>query len=309
MISPGLRLAFLGTPDFAVPTLMALHAAGHDIACVYTQPPRPAGRGRLTQRSPVHNQADALGLPVRHPAILRRDEAAWAEFAALDLDAAIVAAYGLILPPAMLSAPRRGCLNVHASLLPRWRGAAPIQAAILAGDTETGVTIMQMDSGLDTGPMLLSGRVPITPITTAAMLHDDLATLGASLILQALAKPIEPKLQPAIGASCASKLRRDDGMLDWRQSAVVLDRIIRALNPWPGTTTTILGASLKILEARPEVVHGAAAAPGTLLDDDLLVACGQDALRLIRIQRPGRAVLTRADFLRGTKLAAGTIIG
>lgn len=293
----------MGSPDFAVPALQALHGAGHTIAAVYCQPPRPAGRGQAVRRCPVHVAAEALGLPVRTPARLRRDEAAQAAFAALDLDAAVVAAYGLILPPAMLAAPRRGCLNIHASLLPRWRGAAPIQAAILAGDAETGVTIMQMDAGLDTGPMLLRESVLITETTTAAELHDTLAALGARLILRVLGAPPQPVPQPDAGATYAPKLSREDGHLDWQEDAAALARRVRALNPWPGTFSLLDGAPLKILAAATEPGTGA---PGAVLDEALLVAAGTGALRLLRVQAPGRAPLDAAAFLRGRRIPPGT---
>ncbi|HET9019837.1 MAG TPA: methionyl-tRNA formyltransferase [Acetobacteraceae bacterium] len=298
-----MRLTFMGSPDFAVPALRALHGAGHDIAAVYCQPPRPAGRGQAVRRCPVHVAADALGLEVRTPARLRRDAAAHAAFAALGLDAAVVAAYGLILPEAMLAAPRRGCLNIHASLLPRWRGAAPIQAAILAGDTETGITIMQMDAGLDTGPMLLRDAVPITDSTTAATLHDTLAELGARLILRALDNPSPPVPQPADGATYAPKLTREDGHLHWTEDAATLARRVRALNPWPGTFALLDGQPLKILAATPEHATGE---PGTVLDDALLVAAGRGALRLTQVQAPGRAALDAAAFLRGRRIPPGT---
>jgi methionyl-tRNA formyltransferase len=294
----------MGSPDFAVPALRALHAAGHEIVCVYSQPPRPAGRGQAVRRSAVHEAAAALGLKVRTPARLRGDAAEAAVFAALDLDAAVVAAYGLILPAPMLAAPRRGCLNIHASLLPRWRGAAPIQAAILAGDAETGVTIMQMDEGLDTGPMLLGAAVPITPATTATALHDTLATLGARLVLRALAEAPPPVPQPDEGATYASKLGRADGRLDWTQPAAALDRRVRALNPWPGTFARLGGVTLKVLAARREAGEGA---PGTVLDTALLVATGAGALRLLRVQAPGRAPLDAAAFLRGHPVPPGTL--
>ena len=301
----GLRLAFMGSPAFAVPALQALHAAGHRIAAVYSQPPRPAGRGKRVQPCPVHLAAERLQLPVRTPARLRNQAAVQAEFASLDLDAAVVAAYGLILPPAMLAMPRRGCVNIHASLLPRWRGAAPIQAAILAGDAQTGVTIMQMDAGLDTGPMLLRQAVPIGPRTTTPELHDRLAALGASLIVQALAEPRPPEPQPDDGATYAPKLSREDGRLDWSRSAAVLDRQVRALNPWPGTSTTLGQDTLKVLQAKPAPGEGP---PGTVLDSDLLVACGEGALRLQRVQTPGRAAQDAAAFLRGTQVAPGAVL-
>ena len=242
-----MRLAFMGSPDFAVPALRALHAAGHAIAAVYCQPPRPAGRGHAVQRCPVHVAADSLALPVRTPIRLRQDVAAQQAFAALELDVAVVAAYGLILPPAMLDAPRFGCLNIHASLLPRWRGAAPIHAAVLAGDAETGITIMRMDAGLDTGPMLLRQSVPIAPTDTTGRLHDRLAEFGARLILQALADWPEPVPQPADGATYAAKLTREHGRIDWTHDAAAIERQVRAYAPWPGTFTTLDGAMLKVL--------------------------------------------------------------
>jgi len=296
----------MGSPEFAVPALRALHDAGHDIAAVYTQPPRPAGRGQAVQPSPVQREAERLRLTVRSPARLRRDEAAQAEFAGLGLDAAVVAAYGLILPAAMLAAPARGCINIHASLLPRWRGAAPIQAAILAGDSEAGVTIMQMDQGLDTGPMLLREPVPIGPRTTAAELHDRLAALGARLVLRALAENPPPQPQPEHGATYAPKLGREDGRLDWSRAAAELDRQVRALNPWPGPVTTWRGTALKVLAAEP--IAGAGE-PGTTVDDALTVACGRGALRLSRVQLPGRPAMGAAEFLRGHPVPAGTRLG
>ena len=299
-----LRLAFMGSPAFAVPALRALHDAGHQIVAVYSQPPRPAGRGMVLQPCPVQAEAERLGLPVRTPARVKRDTAEHAAFAALELDAAVVAAYGLILPAPMLAAPRRGCLNIHASLLPRWRGAAPIQAAVLAGDTETGVTVMQMDEGLDTGAMLLRAAVPIGPATTAADLHDTLAALGADLMLRVLADPPAPTPQPD-GATYAPKLTRDSGRLDWTQPAEALDRQVRAMTPWPGTWTTWGDEVLKVLAATPEPGEGPS---GTVLDDALLVGSGQGALRLRRVQRAGRPAMDASAFLRGTPLAPGTVL-
>jgi methionyl-tRNA formyltransferase len=295
----------MGTPGFAVPALRALAGAGHEIASVYCQPPRPSGRGQGVRRSPVHEAADAMGLPVRTPASLKRDPAAQAAFAELGLDVAVVAAYGLLLPQSMLESPRRGCLNIHASLLPRWRGAAPIQAALLAGDAETGVTIMRMEAGLDTGPMLLSGVLPITDVTTAASLHDDLAGLGAALVLRALAENPAPVPQPAEGVTYAAKLTREDGRLDWALDATLLARRVRALNPWPGTFATLGGETLKIHAAHAEAGSGP---PGTVLDESFLVATGNGALRLTRIQAPGRAPMAADAFLRGRRLPAGTLL-
>jgi methionyl-tRNA formyltransferase len=301
-----MRIAFMGSPDFAVPALQALHRAGHTIAAVYCQPARPAGRGHTIRRCPVNVAADALGLPVRAPARLRADLEAQAAFAALDLDVAVVAAYGLILPQAMLDAPRRGCLNIHASLLPRWRGAAPIQASIYAGDAETGITIMQMEAGLDTGPMLLRQSVPITPHTTTANLHGTLAAIGAELILDAIASSPVPVPQTEADATYAPKLSREDGRIDWSKSADVIDRQIRAFDPWPGTFTTLVGSPLKILACKLATCTGA---PGTVLDSSLTIACGREAIRLTKIQLPGRSALDADAFLRGRAVLPGTVLG
>ncbi|MEI6557565.1 MAG: methionyl-tRNA formyltransferase [Rhodospirillaceae bacterium] len=299
MTETRLRLAFMGTPDFAVPALQALIDAGHEIACVYSQPPRPAGRGHQLQRSPVQALAEAHGLPVRTPKSLRPAEVQ-AGFAALGLDAAVVAAYGLILPVPVLTAPRLGCINIHGSLLPRWRGAAPIHRALLAGDNETGITIMQVEAGLDTGPMLLAATVPITATTTAAALHDALAALGARLIVDALDGLAAGRLgatpQPAEGVTYAAKLEREEGRLDWSRPAAELERRVRALNPWPGVWFESAGERIKVLAAEPA---GGSGRPGSLLGDDLTVACGEGALRLTRVQRQGRAVVDGAAFLRG----------
>ncbi len=296
----------MGSPDFAVPALRALHGAGHEIVAVYGQPPRPAGRGQKEQPCPVHRAALELGLPVRTPARLRKDAAEHAAFAALGLEAAVVAAYGLILPRPMLEAPRRGCLNIHASLLPRWRGAAPIQAAILAGDAESGVTIMQMEEGLDTGPMLLKGAVPIGPRTTTPELHDALAEMGARLVLEALDRSPPAIPQPEEGATYAPKLSKADASLDWQLPAAALDRRVRALNPWPGTAFTLAGEAIRVLAAEPAEGAGP---PGTVLNEAALIACGEGALRLLRLQRPGRGPLPAGDFLRGFPLPPGTVLG
>ena len=306
-----LRLAFLGTPRFAVSTLDALIAAGHDVARVYSQPPRPAGRGQKERRSDVHERADALGIPVATPTSLKKPEEQ-AAFAALDLDAAVVVAYGLILPKPILDAPRLGCVNVHASLLPRWRGAAPIQRAILAGDVETGVTIMRMDEGLDTGAMLLEERVAIAPEDTAETLHDKLAALGAKLIVPALhglaAGTLHARSQPADGVTYASKLTRAEGRLDWGKPAMVLARQVRAFAPWPGAWFDHGKEQIKVLAA--ETAAGKqGAVPGTVLDDALTVACGEGALRLVRLQRPGRAPMDAASLLRGFAVPPGTRFG
>jgi len=303
-----MRIAFMGTPDFARLALEALIAAGHDIAAVYSQPPRAAGRGQKPRPSPVQALAEAKGLPVRTPRSLR-DSAQQAAFAALNLDAAVVAAYGLLLPPVILDAPRFGCLNIHASLLPRWRGAAPIQRAILAGDNETGITIMQMDRGLDTGAILLSERIPIAPDDTAGGLHDRLAAQGAQLIVAALAQVASGKLtarpQPVEGITYAAKLTREEERLDWRRPAGDLQRQVRAFSPVPAAWCEMAGERVKVLAAEP--AQGSAA-PGTLLDDRLTIACGDGALRLLRVQRPGKAALDSAAFLRGFRLPVGSVL-
>ena len=301
-----MRLVFMGSPDFAVPALQALIGAGHEVAAVYCQPPRPAGRGQALQPCPVHRAADSLGIAVRHPVKLRGDLDALAAFRALEADAAVVAAYGLILPSDWLAATGRGCLNIHASLLPRWRGAAPIHAAILAGDAETGVTIMQMDAGLDTGPMLLHGTVPIGPRMRLGVLHDALAALGSALVLRALAEDPTPVPQPAEGATYAPRLTRADGRIDWSFPAARIERQTRAFDPWPGAFTTHCAEVLKVLEAEVVPVSGE---PGMILDNALTVACGEGGLRILRLQRAGRGPVTAAEFLRGFALPAGSRLG
>ncbi|WP_448190133.1 methionyl-tRNA formyltransferase [Azospirillum sp. sgz301742] len=310
-----LRLVFMGTPDFAVPSLRALIDAGHAVVCVYSQPPRPAGRGQQVQKSPVHRFAEEHGIAVRTPKTLRTAEAQ-AEFAGLNADAAVVAAYGLILPQPVLDAPRLGCLNVHGSLLPRWRGAAPIQRAILAGDAKTGITIMQMDIGLDTGAMLLKEAVPITAETTASSLHDALADLGARMIVEALDGLAQMRLtaepQPEEGVTYAAKLTREDGRLDWSKDAAFVERQVRALTPWPGcwfdVPTPQSGAErIKVLKAEVAPT-GPHAAPGTMVDDRLTIACNGGAVRLTLVQRPGKAPVDGAAFLRGFALPPGTVL-
>jgi methionyl-tRNA formyltransferase len=300
-----LRLAMMGTPDVAVPALDALVNDGHEIACVYSQPARPAGRGQKPRPSPIAAWAEDHGLPVRTPASLKSSDEQQA-FRELGLDAAVVAAYGLILPPAFLEAPRLGCLNIHASLLPRWRGAAPIQRAILAGDEETGVTIMQMDVGLDTGPMLMRESTPIREDDTARTLHDRLAEVGAWLILRTLdsaaAGTLTPTPQPSDGVTHARKIERDEARLDWTQPSDVLLRQVRAFDPWPGAFFDFGGERLKVWGATPV---GASGAPGTVLDDRLSVACGKGALRLTRLQRAGGKVLDADAFLRGYPIGKG----
>ena len=305
-----LRLAFMGTPDFVVPPLEALIAAGHEVVAVYTQPPRPAGRGQANRGSAVHEAADRHGIAVRHPVSLK-GAAEQQDFADLNLDLAVVAAYGLILPQAILAAPRLGCLNIHASLLPRWRGAAPIQRAIMAGDNETGITIMQMDAGLDTGAMLLQEAVPITLETTTETLHDTLAALGAKLIVAAVdglaGGRLQPQAQPSEGVTYAKKLTREEGLIDWRKSAAALACQVRAMTPWPGAFFDHNGQRFKVLAAQA-VPAATGKPPGMALDDRLTIACGEGALKLLRLQREGRAVLDADAFLRGYSLAVGTVL-
>ena len=297
-----MRLAFMGTPAFAVPVLDALVEAGHEIAAVYTQPPRPAARGKALTKSPVHLRAEALALPVRTP-LNFREPADRAAFAALGFDAAVVAAYGLILPEAVLAAPVYGCLNVHASLLPRWRGAAPIQRAILAGDTETGVTIMQMEKGLDTGPMLLRAATPVGA-KTAGELTGELAALGARLMVETLARlaDLAPEPQPADGVTYAPKIDKAEARLDLALPAPAVERAVRAFNPAPGAFVELNGERLKILAA--EVVDGQGP-PGTVLDARLTLACGTAALRPTMVQRPGKPAMATTALLNGWPIAPG----
>ncbi len=305
-----LSLAFFGTPDFAVPVLAGLLEAGHGVVCVYSQPPRPAGRGHQARPAPIHRFAEARGLAVRTPTTLE-DPKVQRDFAALGLDAAVVAAYGLLLPAEILSAPRLGCLNVHASLLPRWRGAAPIARAILAGDAESGVTIMQMSEGLDSGAIVLQERMPVPSAATAASLEDALAGLGARLIVQALdgldRGRLEPVPQPADGVTWAAKLTRAEGRLDWHRPAAELERRVRAFAPQPGAWFTHDGERIKVLAAAIAPAKGKGR-PGVVLDDRLTVACGEDALRLLELQRAGRAAMSAAAFLRGYEIPAGAAL-
>ncbi|MCL1514677.1 methionyl-tRNA formyltransferase [Parasaccharibacter sp. TMW2.1890] len=306
-----MRLVFMGSPDFSVPALHGLIEAGHEIVAVYTQPPRPAGRGKALRRQPVHEAADALGIPVRTPEKLRHNDEELAFFQSLKADAAIVAAYGLILPEAILKAPRLGCLNIHASLLPRWRGASPIQSAIRAGDAKSGVCIMQMDKGLDTGAVLLSEATPITPEDTAGSLHDRLAGIGAQLVVRTLEEQPTAVPQDDSRSCYAPRLERKDGQIDWGRSAAEIERQVRAFIPWPGSYTLLEGQTYRIGavslpdEAETAALMASAPAPGTVLDDRLTIACGTGCLRIERIQKPGRAMMDREAFLRGTKLDRG----
>ncbi|MCU0817518.1 MAG: methionyl-tRNA formyltransferase [Cypionkella sp.] len=295
-----MKLVFMGTPDFSVPVLEAL-AKHHEVLAVYTQPPRPAGRGKDLRKSAVHQAADRLGLPVRHPARLR-DAADQAEFAALGADLAVVVAYGLILPQAVLDAPRQGCLNIHASLLPRWRGAAPIHRAIMAGDAETGVCIMQMEAGLDTGPVLLRETLPIGPEETTADLHDRLSALGARLILTALDRlpGLTPEPQPEEGVTYATKIDKAEARVDFTKPAEEVDRLIRGLSPFPGAWVDVRGERVKLLRSR---LASGAAAPGTVLTG-FTIACGTGAVEVLEAQREGKRPMPAAEVLKGLSLPA-----
>lgn len=300
-----MRIIFMGTPDFAVPALTACHDAGHEIACVYTQPPRPAGRGKQLRPSPVALEAERLGVPVRWPVSLRNAEAQ-AEFAALRADVAVVAAYGLILPQPVLDAPKHGCLNIHASLLPRWRGAAPIHRAVMAGDAETGVTIMQMEAGLDTGPMLHKVTVPVGRKTTGE-LFDELGAVGAAAMVEVLAalSAFPPEVQDDAAAIYAPKIDKAEAKIDWAEPADVIERKVRGLAPFPGAWFELEGERVKLLLAD---VADASGSPGAVRDDDFTIACGTGAIRPLRLQRAGKPVLDRAEFLRGRAVAAGTVL-
>jgi methionyl-tRNA formyltransferase len=298
-----MRLVFMGTPDFAVETLKALIAAGHAIACVYSQPPRPAGRGMAERPSPVHAFAAAQGIEVRTPVSLKAEDEQ-ARFAALQADAVVVVAYGLLLPKAILDAPRLGCFNVHASLLPRWRGAAPIQRAIMAGDAESGVTIMRMEEGLDTGPMCKVVKLPITPTTTAQSLHDELAGLGAGAMADVLAQAdITCLPQPTEGVTYAKKIDKAEAKIDFDRPAEQVRDHIHGLSPFPGAWFQVNGTRIKVLLCDIVEAQGKA---GTFLDDRLTIACGSRALRLLKLQREGKGAMEADVFLRGFAIAHGT---
>jgi len=297
-----MRIIFMGTPPFAVPALTALAAAGHDIIAVYTRAPQPANRGKALQKSAVHLAAAAMGVPVLIPRSLR-DAEAQAEFAALSADIAVVAAYGLLLPQPILDAPQRGCLNIHASLLPRWRGAAPIQRAILAGDAETGVTIMHMAAGLDTGPMILKGATPIAD-KTAGALTDELAAMGAALMVTALAGDLAATPQPDTGVTLAPKISKAEARLDFGLSAVELERAVRAYNPAPGAWCEIGGERLKILAARA----GPGALPAGITGPGLAIGSRDGILHPIVVQRPGKPAMTVRDLLNGWAIRPGTLV-
>ncbi|MCR9126307.1 MAG: methionyl-tRNA formyltransferase [Rhodobacteraceae bacterium] len=303
-----MRVVFMGTPEFSVPVLDALIAAGHEVICVYCQPPRPAGRGKKDRPTPVQARADALGLRVRHPVTLR-SAGAQADFADLQADVAVVVAYGLILPQPVLDAPAHGCLNIHASLLPRWRGAAPIHRAIMAGDARTGICVMRMEAGLDTGPVLTRAEIEIAPDETTGTLHDRLSALGAERIVDALARlgDLTPEPQPEDGVSYASKIDKSEARIDWSRPASEVDRQIRGLSPHPGAWTETGGARIRILGS---TIAEGTGAPGEVLEADgaLRVACGTGAIDLLRLQRAGKAAQDWQTFLRGWPIAPGTLL-
>jgi len=298
-----MRIIFMGSPDFAVPTLDALVAAGHEVVAAYCQPPRAAGRGKALRPTPVQARAEALGIEVRSPASLKTAEAQ-AEFAAFEADIAVVAAYGLLLPRAILDAPRFGCFNVHGSLLPRWRGAAPVQRAIIAGDAVTGVTIMQMEAGLDTGPMLLKREVRIDR-KDAGQLTDELAKVGADAMAEVLAKLNALPLiaQPDDGVTYATKISKDEAKIDWTRSATEVERLVQGLAPFPGAWLKVAGERVKLLGAA--AVEGSGT-PGTIVDDRMTIACGGGVLAPRLLQRAGRSPMELDEFLRGFPIAQGT---
>lgn len=300
-----MRVVFMGTPDFSVPVLSEIIGQGHEVVAVYSRAPKPAGRGMELKRSPVHELADRFGIEVHTPKTLRTEEAAEI-FRAHDADVAVVVAYGLILPPAILQAPSEGCLNLHASLLPRWRGAAPIQRAIMAGDKETGVMVMKMDEGLDTGPVAMVERVAITPNMTAGELHDRLSVLGADLMVRALSALSRGSLsfqaQALEGITYAHKIEKAEARIDWQKSAQELHDHIRGLSPFPGAFFEgDFGKGVERIKVLRAEIATAQATPGSLLGDELTIACGQGSLRLIDVQRAGKAPMTAAEFLRGVR--------
>ncbi|MEL6239000.1 MAG: methionyl-tRNA formyltransferase [Pseudomonadota bacterium] len=300
-----MRIVFMGTPDFAVPALVALCEAGHEVACVYTQPPRPAGRGKKLRPSPVQLKAEELAIEVRSPKGLRKPER-HQEFAALEAEVAVVAAYGLILPQAILDAPVHGCLNIHASILPRWRGAAPIHRAVMAGDAETGVTIMQMEAGLDTGPMRHIVRTPISRKTTGE-LFEELGALGAAAMVDVLADldTYPPVPQDDTLATLAPKVDKAEARIDWAQGAESIERLVRGLAPFPGAWFELEGERVKLLMAQ---VVDASGAPGEILGTDFTIACGPGALRPVTLQRAGKPAMNLEDYLRGRPVEPGTVL-
>ena len=308
-----LRVVFMGTPDFAVPTFSEIIGQGHEVVAAYSRAPKPAGRGMEEQKTPVHRLADRFGIPVFTPKTLK-DPAAQADFASLNADVAVVVAYGLLLPPAVLAAPGLGCLNLHGSLLPRWRGAAPIQRAIMAGDAETGVMVMKMEEGLDTGPVAMVEKIAIPPDMTAQELHDRMSGLGADLMVRALAALDRGSLgfspQAEAGVTYAAKIDKAEARIDWSRPAADLHNLVRGLSPFPGAWFEAdLGKGperVKVLRSTLVDGHGA---PGELIDGDLAIACGAGALRLLEVQRAGAKAMRAPEFLRGARLDIGGRIG
>jgi methionyl-tRNA formyltransferase len=309
-MSSSLKIIFMGTPTFAVPTLQALFDSLHQVIAVYTQPPRPAGRGYALQKSPVQQLAESHNVPVYTPINFKSD-ACLNDFKALPADLAVVVAYGLILPQALLAIPQYGCINIHASLLPRWRGAAPIQRALLAGDDESGITIMEMDAGLDTGPILLQQVIPITPTTTSQILHDQLALLGSQMIIRVLDLLCQGKLkalpQSTQGITYADKIKKEETIINWNQPASVIERQIRAFNPSPGAALVWNGQILKVWQA--SVVKGTHhEAPGTVLNDDFVIVCGRDALQIEILQLAGKKPMSVKAFKNGHHVPVGKVL-
>jgi methionyl-tRNA formyltransferase len=300
-----LRIAFMGSPDFSVPTLEAILAAGHDVACVYSQPPRPAGRGKQLTKTAVHDAAERHGIEVRTPENFKA-AADREAFAALKLDTAVVVAYGLLLPKAVLDAPRLGCFNIHGSILPRWRGAAPIHRAVMAGDKVTGVQVMKMDVGLDTGPVMLTATTPISEDDTTGDVHDRLSALGAGLMVEGLALleagPLQLQAQAADGVTIACKVSPAEARIEWARPAVNVSAHIRGLSPFPGAWFDLDGQRIKVMRAKAEPGRGE---PGEVLDDGLLVACESGAVRLTRLQKAGKGQMTAEEFQRGTRISRG----
>lgn len=302
-----MRIIFMGSPDFSVTALKALHDAGHEIVAVYSQPPRPKGRGQEVEKTPVHKAAEAMGFTVRTPASLKPQDEVDA-FIALDADVAVVAAYGLILRENILNAPRLGCINIHASILPRWRGAAPIQRAIQAGDKETGITIMQMDKGLDTGAMLKIGTTPISDDDTAETVHDRLSTIGGHMIVDVLADMPEPVVQPEKGVTYAHKLAKEESLIDWSLDADVLERTLRAFTPWPGMSIQYKGEKLRVHQVAIVEHSGVAGQAGQIISEPFVVACGTHALSILEIQRAGKTRQPIDTFARGFQVTVGDML-
>jgi methionyl-tRNA formyltransferase len=299
-----MRVVFMGSPEFAVPSLNALVEAGHDVAAVYAQPPRPAGRGKAARKTAVHQRAEELDMEARTPRTLR-DEEEQARFRALDADLAVVAAYGLILPKEILEAPKAGCINVHASLLPRWRGAAPIQRAILAGDEISGVTLMRMDEGLDTGPMLARETLDIRH-KNAGEVTEEMANLGAKMLVEWLNRPTPPQPQPIAGVTYASKIDKAEARIDWSRSAAEIERQVRAFAPTPGAWFEANGERIKLLDAA--IAADESGKPGKVLDNELMIAAGNGAIRPLKVQRAGRKAISREELLRGFEIAKGSVL-